>query len=184
MSLGSQQSELVLGTRIKEILESMTGTKYVLKSKSELVHPEGTSWLVHLPRDGPAGWVDNVRQRGDSVVFESPLVYDVSNLMGFEYRRALMRKEISESIAKLHDPAVRSKFSKQIPKVVRFFDSAQELIADVNRRYPGSFSLLNDQGYVSVVLTVTASEASDELKLGAKLAAMRELHSQVEKISR
>ena len=183
MNMGSQQSELVLGTRVKEILESMSGVKYILKAKAELVHPEGTSWYIHLPMDNPTAWIANVRQKGDRIVFKSPLVYDVSNVMEFEHRKAYMKDEISESIPLFHDPAVRRKFSKQIPKVVKFFDSAQEMVADINERYPGSFSLLNDQGYVSIVLTVTESEASNELKLGAKLAAMRELYSKVEKTS-
>jgi hypothetical protein len=181
----SQQSELVLGTKVKRILESITGTKYVLKSGDELVHQDGTLWYIHLPLDSPEGWIDNVRQKGDIIAFKSPLVYDVSNVMGFEYRKALMDKKVRDQIDKLGDKTVRRRYSRRIPGVVRFFNSVEELVSDINERYPGSFSWLNDHGMVTISLTASASEVSkDDSALVVKLAAMRELLRQVEKLSR
>jgi hypothetical protein len=183
--MGAQQSEASLVAKVKQILESVTGTKYILKTKSELVHPDGISWYLHLPLEHPEGWISHAYQEGKEIVFESPSVYDVANVIEFEYRESMSRKDLREDIARFQVGGVRRRYVKQVPKVVRFFDSVEGLVSDANERYPRSFSIINDRGLVSIVGKSTVSEASkDEFAVSAKLGAMRELLRQVEKASK
>lgn len=185
LKMGTQQSELGLGMRVKQILESVTGARYVFKTRSELIHPNGISWFVHLPREKPEGWIRHAEQEGDMVTFQSHLVFDVGNVMEFEHRRSYMNKEIWEDIPALHKAEIRHKYAKRIPKVTKFFDELDKVISDIDGRYPRSFSYVNDQGMVSIVLKTTTSEVSkNEPAIITKLGAMRELLHQVEKISR
>lgn len=184
VEMKGQQSELALSTKVKQVLESTTGTKYTLKTRTELVHPDKIAWYLHLPVAKPEGWISHAQQVGDEVTFESPLMYDVVNLMGFEYRKALSNKKLKDDVPKFQDPKVRQRYSKEVPKVVGFFDALEGLISDFNKRYDGAFSYANDHGMVSVVMKTTASEADDGITLSARLTAMRELLRLVDKASR
>ncbi|MDG6965997.1 MAG: hypothetical protein JRM75_04970 [Nitrososphaerota archaeon] len=182
--MGGQQSELALGMKVKHVLETLTGSKYVLKTRAQLVHPDGMSWYLHLPVENPVGWIGDACQEGEAIVFETPWVFDIANVMEFEYRSSYLNKKLRKEVGSFHDPTVRGRYRKQVPRVVEFLDSLEEHVNRLNGRYPGCFSYQNDGGLILVVFKTKASEVSkDERSLVEKLTALNETLREVEKLA-
>ena len=79
------QKQVVNGENIKRLLEEETSDNYVLKRASELVHKDGTSWLVHLPLGEGKGWVDSASEKGGVLTLDTSVFLDVRSRMEFDY---------------------------------------------------------------------------------------------------
>jgi hypothetical protein len=164
-----EQDIPAIASDIKRILEEETGNKYVLKSRAELVHPDDLSWYLHLPIGTPLGWIDHAQQEGDSTLaFVSMYLYDAHKVIEFEYRQALKLSSLRTDAGRLQVKAVRDRYAHTLPKVVKFFDKADELLGAINRNLGAHMTLLNSGGLVSVRAEISLDSARKNQSLVRK----------------
>lgn len=174
-----EQEASATASYVKRIVEEETGEKYVLKGRAELVHPDGLSWFLHLPI-GKAGWLSHAQQEGGSLVFESGYLYDANTVIEYEYRSALKNGTLKSDLSKFDLKEVRAKYSRTVPKVVKFFDMAEKAISTMNESHHTKMSLANPEGLIRVSTEIDAKQAQEnEMLVRENLRAMKELVNQV-----
>jgi hypothetical protein len=177
----TQEQESGAASHIKRIVEEETGEKYVLKSGAELVHPDGLSWFLHLPI-GKAGWLGHVQQENGSVIFESGYFYDAHNVIEYEYRSALKISSLRSDLDRFNEKAVRGKYSRALPKVVKFFEMAEGTVSTVNKTHHTELSLVNQgDGLMRVKIEIGVQQAQEqEALVRENLRAMKDFLGQVD----
>jgi hypothetical protein len=172
-----QRSELVDAASVKKILEDLTGNKYILKTRAELVHRDNIAWFLHLPLDA-AGYIDHTYEADGKLIFESPILYEVHQDMEHSFsesRYVQLRKRLGDEVGNLHDRNVRQKYIKMIPRVVSFFDKVEEVISEVNRENATNLTVLNHGGTIRLRVEVKTPEAErDESIIKRSILAMKE----------
>jgi len=177
--VAQEQEASALATYVKRIVEEETGEKYVLKGRTELVHPDNLSWFLHLPI-GKAGWLDHVQQEDGLVIFESGYIYDAHNVIEFEYRSALKVAGLRSDLERFHLKRVREKYSRTLPKVVKLFDMAESTVSAVNGIHHTNMSLVNSGGLVTVKVEIGTEQAQkQEPFVRENLHAIRDFVNQV-----
>ena len=177
----SQQTELALANRIKRVLEEETGDTYVLKSGEQLVHPDKMDWFLHPSIDKkPKGRLGDAYQKGDVVTLETPIIYDVHNTLEFEYRKALERGDSIHDMDKLNLPEVRRKYSHRFPRIMAFFDKADELLSALRKSTGVNVILSPGNGWVTFQVEIPAASISeDEAVITESVAALEKLVGQI-----
>jgi len=175
----TQQTESIIANYVKRVLEEETGDQYILKTRAELVHPNGRSWFLHLPV-GSSGWLDHAQQEGKSLVFESAVLYDADKVIEFEYRSALKADGLRSAIGKFHLREMRGKYARMLPKVVKFFDKAESTLSVVNENYDAKMKLVNDGGSGSVRFEIGIEKAqNEEGSVRKSIRAMKDFLKQI-----
>jgi len=170
-----EQEPSAIASYVRRIVEEETGEKYVLKGRTELVHPDGLSWFLHLPM-GKTGWLGHVQQEGTSLIFESGYIYDAHNVIEYEYRSALKLSALRSDLDRFNLNEVRSKYSRTIPKVVKFFDMAEKAVSTINETRHTDMSLVNPGGLMRVRIEIGVQKAQEqEALVRENLRAMRDL---------
>ncbi|MDG6980831.1 MAG: hypothetical protein JRN51_06920 [Nitrososphaerota archaeon] len=153
------QKQVVNGENIKRLLEEETSDNYVLKRASELVHKDGTSWLVHLPLGEGKGWVDSASEKGGVLTLETSVFLDVRRRIEFDYPGQVGRKRLVKAMPNLVESDVRHRFEKRIPAIVALLDEADRVLADVNKKYSCNAKFVGgDSGLISVEAKLTSAD--------------------------
>ena len=172
----TQESAAIDANRIKQTLESLTGSKYVLKAREELIHQDHRSWYIHLPV-GAAGYFRSVHESNGKVVFESPILYDVYQEMEnrfSESKYVRLRKTLGDDVERLQDKSVREKYGKTIPMVFRFLDRMEEILSQVNQEHGTNVFFTNEGGWITLKLEVSKREIDrDESNIKRSILAMK-----------
>jgi hypothetical protein len=173
----TQKSTIIDANRFRQTLESITGQRYVLKSRAELIHPDNKSWYVHLPIDA-AGDIRNVYEADGKLVFESPILYDVFQDMEHSFSESKyvqLRETLDEDVKFLQDRNVREKYRKTIPKVCGFFDNLEKVLSTVNKNSSANLYAFNDAGWVTLKLEIETRELEqDDSRIREGVMAMTE----------
>lgn len=173
----TQKSTVIDADHFKQILESITGQKYVLKSRAELIHPDNKSWYLHLPI-GAAGYISEVYEADGRITFESPVLYGVFQDMENSFSELTyvrLRKTLGEDVKLLQDRKVREKYRKSIPKVCSFFDKTEEILSKVNKENGTNLYAYNDSGWINLKLEIETWEIErDDSRIKGGVMAMTE----------
>jgi len=156
----TQKSELSDADRIKKILESLTGDRYILKSRAELVHLDSKSWYLHLPIDA-AGHVRAAYEKDGEIIFESPILYEVYQEMENSFSESKymrLRETLADDVGCLQNRSVREKYRGTIPGVVKFFDKIDRILLEVNQKKESTLSFVNDRGSITLRFVMKAQE--------------------------
>jgi hypothetical protein len=174
-----EQEALAAASYIKRIVEEETGQKYVLKSRAELVRSDGLSWFLHIPI-GKAGWLGHAQQKGVSLIFESGYFYDAHNVIEYEYRSALKIGALKSDLDRFNLKDVREKYSRTLPKIVKFFDMAESTLSTINEAHHTKMSLANPGGLMRVKIEIDIQQAQEHGALVREnLRAMKDFLEQV-----
>jgi hypothetical protein len=175
-----EQEPSAIASYVKGIIEDETGEKYILKSRAELVHPDGLSWFLHTTI-GKAVWLDHVQQEGRLLVFESGYFYDAHRVVEYEYRPALKIDALRSDLDRFDQKEMREKYSRIIPKVVKFFEMAEGTVSAVNKTHHTKLSLVNQgDGVMRVKIEIGVQQAQEqEALLRENLRAMKDFLDQV-----
>ncbi len=177
----SLQAELALANRIKRVLEEETGDTYVLKSGEQLVHPELMDWFLHPSIDKKhKGILSDAYQKGDVVTLDTSIIYDVHKRLDFEYRKALERGDTIHDMDKLDQREARRKYSHRFPRIMAFFDKAEELIMALRKSTGVNLILSPGNGLVNFQVEIPAARVSeDESVITESVGALEELDRQM-----
>src|SRR5206468_9165291 len=119
-------------------------------------------------------------QKGDVVTLETPVVYDVRKRLDFEYRKALERGESIHDMDKLNRREARRKYSHRFPRIMAFFDKADELLLALRKSTGVNVVLSPGNGWVSFQVEIPATRISeDEVVITESVAALEELLGQI-----
>jgi hypothetical protein len=172
----TRRGELVSAGRVKETLEYVTGKEYMLKTRSELVHPNNIAWYLHLPVGKP-GYIRHVYEADGKLILESSILYEVYQDMEHTYsedKYLQLRGKLGDDVGRLQDRDVRAKYSRVVPQVVRFFDKIDEILSKVNLKQGVRLSLVNYNGTITLRREIDIPDAGDDSAIKSEIRALKE----------
>ncbi len=174
--MDAQRSELTDAGRVKRMLEELTGNKYILKTRAELIHRDDKAWYLHLPLD-TAGYIDHAYEADGKLIFESLILYEVFQDIEHSFSESKyvqLRERLGDDVGRLQDRSMRQRHAKMIPRVVRFFEKLEEVLSNVNQEDATNLTVLNHNGTIMLRVEVETREAErDESTVKRNILGMK-----------